>query len=247
MKRYRPELSLVIVMLAVFALVCHWQAPGRRLTKADVDDYARRIAAGADIPESEKADIVAHLRSWGEADDGKPVFMLNLMRYYDTARSMPGRPDIAGRPRDLNDHYEAVAIPKLLKLGAYPLFAGEPEGVRPGAQPSTNILGFDDPLENWGRVLVVRYPDRRAFFELLSDPDYIKVLPYKLAALKVVLVPMHDELVIPDVRWVAGVLLLAVLALVACVRANRRRRAAPGAASLSGLEARSDERERAIQ
>ncbi len=72
-------------------------------------------------------------------------------------------------------------------------------------------------------MLVVRYPDRRAFFELLSDPDYPKVLPYKLAALKVVLLPMHDELVVPDLRWVVGALLLAVLALVAIVRANLRR------------------------
>lgn len=247
MKRYRVELGLAVLMAVIFALVWHWQVPHRTLTKTDVEDYIRRIAAGIELPGNEKAEIIGHLRSWGETDDGRPVYMLNLMRYYDAARSMPGRPDIAGSPRDLNTHYEAVAIPKLLKLGGYPIFGGEPEGVRSGAQPSTNILGFDDPLENWGRVLVVRYPDRRAFFELLSDPDYIKVLPYKLAALKVVLVPMHDELVIPDVRWVAGVLLLAVLALVAIVRANRRRRPAPGAASLSGLEARSDQRERAVQ
>ena len=225
MKRYRFELGLAIVLMAIFALVCHWQAPGRTLTEADVDDYVRRIAAGTDIPESEKADIVAHLRSWGEADDGRPVYMLNLMRYYGTARSMPGRPDIAGNPRHLNAHYESVAIPKLLKLGAYPLFSGEPEGVRTGAQPSTNILGFDDALENWGRVLVVRYPDRRAFFELLSDPEYTKVLPYKLAALKVVLVPMHDEFVVPDLCWVVAALLLAVFALVAIVRAKTRRQA----------------------
>ena len=59
---------------------------------------------------------------------------------------------------------------------------------------------------------------------MLSDPEYIKVLPYKLAALQVVLVPMHDELVVPDVRWVVGALLLAVLALVAIVRAKRRHR-----------------------
>jgi hypothetical protein len=33
--------------------------------------------------------------------------------------------------------------------------------------------------------------DRRAFFALRSDPEDSKVLPYKLAALKVVLVPMR--------------------------------------------------------
>ncbi len=225
MKRYRVELSLAILMMGIFALVWHWQVPRRTLRRADVDDYIRRIDAGVELPGNEKADLLAHLRSWGEADDGKPVFMLNLMRYYDAARSMPGRPDIAGNPRDLNAHYEEVAMPKLFKLGAYPLFAGEPEGVRAGAQPSTNLSGFDDALENWGRVLVIRYPDRRSFFELLSDSDYIKVLPYKLAALKVVLMPMHDEIVVPDVRWQVAALLLAVLALVAIVRADRRRQA----------------------
>jgi hypothetical protein len=225
MKRYRLELYLAVVMVALFALVCHWQAPGRTLTRADVDDYIRRIDAGVELPASEKADILAHLRSWGEADDGRPVFMLNLMRYYDTARSMPGHPETIGSPYALNAHYEAVALPKLLKLGAYPLFAGEPEGVRSGTQPSTNILGFDDDLENWSRVLVVRYPDRRSFFELLSDPDYLKVLPYKLASLKVMLMPMHDELVVIDLRWQTAALFLAILALVVVVRTNRRQRA----------------------
>ncbi len=226
MKRYRLELGLAALLAVLFAFVWHWQVPHRTLTKADVDAYIRRIDAGIELPGNEKADLLAHLRSWGEADDGKPVFMLNLLRYYDTARSMPGRPDIAGSPRDLNDHYEAVAMPKLFKLGAYPLFAGEPEGVIGSPQPSTNLSGFDDALENWGRVLIIRYPDRRSFFELLSDPDYIKVLPYKFAALKVMLMPMHDELAVPDVRWQVAALLLAVLALVAIVRANRIRRTA---------------------
>jgi len=67
--------------------------------------------------------------------------------------------------------------------------------------------------------------DRRSFFELLSAPDYLKVLPYKAAALKVVLMPMHDELVVPDLRWQVAALLLAGLALVAIVRANRSRHA----------------------
>ena len=141
MKRYRVELGLGTLLVVLFVFVCHWQAPHRTLTKADVDAYLRRIAAGVELPGNEKAEIVEHLRSWGEADDGQPVYMLNLMRYYDSARSMPGRPDIAGSPRDLNTHYEAVAIPKLFKLGAYPLFAGEPAGVRSTAPPSTNLLG----------------------------------------------------------------------------------------------------------
>jgi hypothetical protein len=73
MKRYRLELFLAVVMVASFAGVSRWQAPGRTLTKADVDDYLRRIGAGVRLPAGEKADVLAHLRSWGERDDGRPI------------------------------------------------------------------------------------------------------------------------------------------------------------------------------
>ena len=45
---------------------------------------------------------------------------------------------------------------------------------------------FEPELDNWNRALVTRYPGRREFFELMTDPEYIKVSPYKLASLKVV-------------------------------------------------------------
>jgi hypothetical protein len=216
MKRHRLELFLAVVMVACFAGVSHWQAPGRTLTPAAVDDYIRRIDAGVPVPAREKAEILAHLRSWGEQDDGRPVFMLNLMRYHDVVRPLPGHPELTGSPRDLNARYEDTTMPILLGLGAYPLFAGQPEVVRPGT--STNLLGYDQALDNWSRVLVVRYPDRRAFFDLLSNPEYQKVLPYKLAALEVVLVPMHDEAVIPDLRWALAAAMLAIFALAVMVR-----------------------------
>jgi len=30
-------------------------------------------------------------------------------------------------------------------------------------------------LDNWDRVLVVRYPGRRTFLKLITNPEYIKV------------------------------------------------------------------------
>lgn len=222
MKRYRPEIGLALAMAAVFAFVSHWQAPGRTLTKAAIDEYIPRIDAGVDLPPAEKLDLLDHLRAWGERDDGRPVFMLNLMRYYEAPRHLEGHPALTGSPRDLNAHYEGVVTAMLLKLGAYPLFAGEPDGVGSGASSGTNLAGFEEALENWSRVLIVRYPDRRAFFELLSNPEYHKVLPYKLAALKLVLLPMHDQIVATDLRWVVAAAMVGVLALVTIIRAPAR-------------------------
>src|SRR5215213_6933045 len=47
----------------------------------------------------------ARLRAWAEADDGKPVYMLNLMRYYDELRPFPGAPDFQGSPEESNTLY----------------------------------------------------------------------------------------------------------------------------------------------
>ena len=215
MKRYRVELVLAAVMAAVFALVCHWQAPGRTLSRADVDAYMRRIDAGVELPGNEKADILAHLRAWGEADDGRPVYMLNLMRYYERVRELPGAPAFAGTPREANARYEDRAIPMLVEQGGYPSLAARAS--------ARDLFGHDAPLDDWSRVLVVRYPDRRAFFDLVTDPRYGPIAPYKLMAQDIVLVPMAAELAIPDVRIVAGGALVGLFLLIGWWRTARRR------------------------
>jgi hypothetical protein len=67
-------------------------------------------------------------------------------------------------------------------------------------------------------------PSFRAFLDLVSDPEYLKVMPYKLAALKVALVPVSGGPVLPDLRWVVGDGCVAVFLLAGWVRAARRGR-----------------------
>ncbi len=68
----------------------------------------------------------------------------------------------------------------------------------------------------------MRYPSRRAFFELISDPDYLKVMPNKLASLMVVLTPVNGDTVLPVPSVMFGGFLLFVFLLVGWVRAARR-------------------------
>ena len=39
---------------------------------------------------AEKREVMARLRAWGEADDGAPIYMLNLMRFHETLQPLPG-------------------------------------------------------------------------------------------------------------------------------------------------------------
>ena len=226
MKPYRFEILLAVVLLAVFLAGTAWFAPGSRLQQAEVDRLLGALEQHAPWPADEKRAILEHLRAWAEADDGRPVYMLNLMRYHPELRPVPGIEGFAGTPEQANALYEQEVTPLLFKLGAYPLFGSAMQGVLDGAQSSTNLIGFDQAIDNWSRVLVVRYPSRRAFLVLLADPAYLEYLPYKAAALMVALTPMRGDLVLPDALPALALLLLSVFFAAAWIRALARARAA---------------------
>lgn len=80
------------------------------------------------------------------AADG-PVYMLNLLEF---------------RPGDGAERYveygEAVA-PMLLRAGGKPIFAG---------RPSESLIGEGD----WHLMVLVSYPTRQAFLDMIASPEY---------------------------------------------------------------------------
>jgi len=93
-------------------------------------------------------------------DDGEPVVMLNLLRF---------RPD-GGRERYLE--YLNMAGSLVVRHGAEILYAGD------GATPLSA-----EPGQSWDAVALVEYPTRRAFADMVADPDYQKADPVRMSAL----------------------------------------------------------------
>ncbi len=223
MKKYRLELILAALFMAIYLVFAHWQAPGTKLTQAEIDGYAQRIEQGTGFMSAEqRAAFLAHLRAWGEADDGEPVYNLNLMRFYKELQPIPGVQLHGSTPEEANAFYEAAALGIAARLGVSMPFGGTTQTVLAGAEPSTNLISYEPALDNWSRVLIVRYPSRRAFFELISDPEYLKVMPNKLGSLAVVLAPVNGDTVLPDLSLMLGGALLFLFMLVGWVRAARR-------------------------
>jgi uncharacterized protein (DUF1330 family) len=82
-------------------------------------------------------------------DDGGAVVMLNLMRY-------------AGEEgRASYERYAAAVQPFIEKAGASVLYAGD---------CSTKLVAPEG--HEWDAMLVVRYPSRGAFLEMVTDPGY---------------------------------------------------------------------------
>jgi hypothetical protein len=219
MKRYLVEIVVGIVMVLVFLGVSAWQSSDT-LSEAEVDRYIGILQESIPVEWEERNEFITRMREWGKRDDGKPVYMLNLMRYYDRINPTAGVPETL-TVMEANDYYEDVAKPMLLASGSYPLFAGDTAGISEG-QKESNLVVYEPELDNWDRVLVVRYTGRRAFFDLVTDPEYLKVMPYKRASLKYILAPVSGDIVIPDLRWIAGGICLSVFLLVGWIRSARR-------------------------
>jgi len=204
-KKYGFELYLGIVCVAVYVLFSSWYggSGSGRLTQDEVDAYISKLEKHANIPEEAKKDLLERLRIWGTADDGGPVHMLNLMRTREKPYLFPGAPmDFHGTAEEANQLYEDNAMPLLLKRGGIPAVWGKAQG--------KNVVGGGPGLDDWSRLGFIRYPNRRTFFELLTDPQYMKIGHLKFIGMEFVLVPTSAELAIPDLRLVVGGALLVI-------------------------------------
>ena len=215
-RRLEPVLALVFVVL--WSVVWKWQNPNNPLSTSEVSAYMAQLEQ-LPLPPDERTELLNSAKSWMETDDGKPVYMLNLMRFFPELQHYAGGPtDVHMTPEQSNQLYEDTVIPILAKLGGYPLYFGN--------IPGKNLIVHDAGLDDWNRTLVVRYPERRAFMQLITNPEYIKVLPYKLMSVKVVLTPTVREIAVPEITWALGAIFLIVWLLVAWRRAVRRQAAA---------------------
>jgi uncharacterized protein (DUF1330 family) len=83
----------------------------------------------------------------GRAADGKPLVMLNLLAF---------KPD-GGRRR--YEEYGAAVAPLLEKAGGRIAFAGE---------PAAALIGDG----SWDLVVLVEYPNRQAFLDMIGSAEY---------------------------------------------------------------------------
>jgi uncharacterized protein (DUF1330 family) len=102
----------------------------------------------------------ADLKRYLAEDPGGPVVMLNLLRFTDDGRAS----------------YEAYA--KALSETFLPRYGGHVLYVGDGSTPLVAEQGQD-----WDVVLLVQYPSRKAFSEMVADPEYQQVTHLRTEAL----------------------------------------------------------------
>jgi uncharacterized protein (DUF1330 family) len=105
-----------------------------------------------------------------------PVTMLNLLRFRDVADYADApelAPEVAVSGERAYNVYAAHTLPFLRTAGGEVVFHGT---------GGPNFIGPDD--ERWDRVLLVRYPNIKAFLGMATNPEYLAGIGHRAAALE---------------------------------------------------------------
>jgi uncharacterized protein (DUF1330 family) len=107
------------------------------------------------------------------AGDDAPVVMVNLLRYRERALYPDG---FAAEPcsgREAYGRYGAVAVQRIASVGGRLIWLGSAQAT---------VIGPD--AERWDNVVLVEYPSRKKFIEMVSQPEYLAAAPHRTAALE---------------------------------------------------------------
>jgi uncharacterized protein (DUF1330 family) len=114
------------------------------------------------------------LKSLLQEDPGGPVVMLNLLRFLPD-----GRASYEAYAR----HLEETFLPR---YGGRVLYAGD----------GSTVLVAEEG-QSWDVVLLIEYPSRQAFSDMVADPQYQEVTPLRSDALQ-------EAVLQATIPWSAG-------------------------------------------
>jgi uncharacterized protein (DUF1330 family) len=105
-------------------------------------------------------------------EDG-PIVMINLLRYRAQAEYPEGFEATPCSGREAYQRYGAVAARLVGAVGGRPLWIG-----------NVKAAVIAPAGEEWDDAVLVEYPSRKAFLEMVSQPEYQAVAPHRTAALE---------------------------------------------------------------
>jgi uncharacterized protein (DUF1330 family) len=113
------------------------------------------------------------LRSFVEAEgDDAPVVMINLLRYRERAHYPPGFDAEPCSGREAYQRYGVLVAPHIASAGARMLWLG-----------SVQASVIAPAEERWDDAILVEYPSRKAFLQMVTNPEYLAVAGHRTAAL----------------------------------------------------------------
>ncbi len=107
-----------------------------------------------------------------EGDPDVPIVMINLLRYRESAEYPDGFDAAPCSGREAYGRYGVEAVKHVAAAGGRMLWMGEAR---------FTVIGPDD--EQWDDAVLVEYPTKKAFLEMVMKPEYQAIAVHRTAAL----------------------------------------------------------------
>jgi len=101
-----------------------------------------------------------------------PIIMINLLRYLDAAAYPPGFDATPCSGREAYRRYGERVTPLIAKAGGRPIWLAR-----------VNFSPLAAEGETWDDAVLVEYPSRRAFLDMISSPEYQAAAVHRTASL----------------------------------------------------------------
>lgn len=181
------HVAVAVVLLAVLAVVFQrYYGPAEPLSQAEVEEHmanVRNMFVKVGVPDANGGvaleQILAEFRYLAEHDDGKPIYMLNMMKWRDKALFRPdieGVQDMTAEQADIA--YNEGLFYELAKNASHTAYLAK-------AYPNAISYGVkvDGDANHWGEIGIFRYSSRRDFFNMVGSDSYLNIVYFKLASM----------------------------------------------------------------
>ncbi|MGH1371742.1 MAG: hypothetical protein ACRBBW_06905 [Cellvibrionaceae bacterium] len=190
--------ALAALLLAViWGLFAHrYYGPTTPLSPAEVDRYVagvKTMFVTAGVPDADgNVDldtILQQVRAFAETDDGKPIYMINLMKWRDAPLFRPDTPMVAGMSvQDADLAYNQGLLYELAKNASHTAYL---------SSTHDNVINYgfsSQDVDHWGEIGIFRYSSRRDFFNMLVSDSYASIVYFKLASMgRIAITPSHPH------------------------------------------------------
>lgn len=187
--RFSPSklnLSVAGALLALWAgIAWFFYAPTTPLSEGEIDAYMSKVETLLQksfvMPEGVGLDprglegALADLRSFAERDDGRAVYMVNLMKWRQGELSFPPGADLAGQidsAEQADEIYNQRLFWTLLANYSHTAYLAS-------AEPNAFNYGTSSDANGWGEIGIFRYNSRRDFFNMITSDAYFNALYLK--------------------------------------------------------------------
>jgi uncharacterized protein (DUF1330 family) len=117
-----------------------------------------------------------------QAPDAGPVVMLNLLKFKERTGD-EGSADGAGSGREAYGRYSDAVVQMVEARGGKLLWSGTADQI---------LIG--DPAQDWDAIALVEYPSRKAFIDMVTQPEYERAHEHREAGLeRTILIAMTER------------------------------------------------------